>query len=48
MWVSIRPEGKNKILVEYAALARGDDPTLVAAVETTISAHIRDLGLTRD
>jgi cytochrome c biogenesis protein len=48
MWVSIFPEGKNKIRVEYAALARGDDPTLEAAVETTISAHIRDLGLTRD
>ena len=48
MWVSIRPEGKKSILVEYAALARGDDPTLEAAVQTLISSHIRDLGLTRD
>lgn len=48
MWVSIRPEGQNKIRVEYAALARGDDPTLVAAVQGTIDDHIRDLGLTRD
>jgi hypothetical protein len=29
-------------------LARGDDPTLEAAVQSTIDAHIRDLGLTRD
>ena len=48
VWVSIAPAGKNKILVEYAALARGDDPTLVAGVQGIIDAHIRDLGLTRD
>jgi cytochrome c biogenesis protein len=48
MWVSIRPESKKSILVEYAALARGDDPTLDAAVQTLISSQIRDLGLTRD
>jgi cytochrome c biogenesis protein len=48
MWVSIRKQRGKKILVEYAALARGDDPTLEAAVQSTIDAHIRDLGLTRD
>jgi cytochrome c biogenesis protein len=48
MWVSIRRSGENTITLEYAALARGDDPTLEAAVLKTIEAHIRDLGLTRD
>lgn len=52
MWISIQPHvdgpASNKILVEYAALARGDDPTLEAAVQAAVDAHIRDLGLTRD
>ncbi len=49
MWVSIQPvEKTKKLLVEYAALARGDDPTLEAAVGHIVDAHIRDLGLTRD
>ena len=48
MWVNIRPSGTDRIALEYAALARGDDPTLEAAVLKTIESHIRDLGLTRD
>ena len=48
VWVSVAPAKNKKILVEYAALARGDDPTLVAGVQAIIAAHIRDLGLTRD
>jgi len=48
MWVSIRAKKKNTIELQYAALARGDDPTLEAAVQRTIDDQIRDLGLTRD
>jgi hypothetical protein len=31
--------------LEYAALARGDDPTLAAAVEAVERTHIESLGL---
>ena len=48
VWVSITPQKNKKVLVEYAALARGDDPTLEAGVQALIAAHISDLGLKRD
>jgi cytochrome c biogenesis protein len=47
VWISAR-KGSGGTVVEYAALARGDDPTLSAALTRIATAHGRDLGLVRD
>lgn len=39
MWVRASPDGNGGVLLEYAALARGDDPLLKAAVESVQAAH---------
>ncbi|WP_404434393.1 cytochrome c biogenesis protein ResB [Microbacterium lacus] len=38
MWVKVQPSG-NTLTVEYAGLARGEDPTLAAAVEQFATRH---------
>jgi len=47
VWVSVRKD-RGGVVVEYAGLARGDDPTLSAALARIASAHGSDLGLVRD
>ena len=43
MWVKATP-GDGVITLEYAGLARGDDPTLAAAVDDLASGHERLMG----
>ncbi|MDQ1116031.1 cytochrome c biogenesis protein ResB [Microbacterium testaceum] len=38
MWVKATPRG-GAVLVEYAGLARGEDPTLAAAVDQMVEKH---------
>ena len=46
MWVKATPDATGTgVHLEYAALARGDDPTLAAAVEAVERTHIESLGL---
>jgi cytochrome c biogenesis protein len=47
VWISARARAKGTD-VEYAALARGDDPTLSAALARIANAHGSNLGLERD
>jgi cytochrome c biogenesis protein len=47
VWISARSQADGTD-VEYAALARGDDPTLSAALARIAHAHGRNLGLERD
>jgi len=47
VWISVRSKGSG-VEVEYAALARGDDPTLSAALARIANAHGSNLGLERD
>ena len=47
VWISVRSQADGTH-VEYAALARGDDPTLSAALARIAHAHGRNLGLERD
>jgi cytochrome c biogenesis protein len=47
VWISTRSTGDGTD-VEYAALARGDDPTLAAALARIAHAHGSNLGLERD
>jgi cytochrome c biogenesis protein len=42
MWVKATPNGES-VLVEYAGLARGEDPTLAAAVEQVAARHAHAL-----
>ncbi|HEU0257453.1 MAG TPA: cytochrome c biogenesis protein ResB [Microbacteriaceae bacterium] len=39
MWVKARQQRDGSVLLEYAGLARGDDPGLLAAVESITAAH---------
>lgn len=39
MWVKARDEGGGRLRLEYAGLARGDDPSLAAAVKELADAH---------
>ena len=47
VWISARATSGGTV-VEYAALARGDDPTLSEALTRIATAHGSDLGLVRD
>ena len=47
VWISVRSQADGTD-VEYAALARGDDPTLSAALARIAHAHGSNLGLERD
>jgi cytochrome c biogenesis protein len=47
VWISVRARAEGTD-VEYAALARGDDPTLSAALARIANAHGGNLGLERD
>jgi cytochrome c biogenesis protein len=47
VWISVRSKGTG-VEVAYAALARGDDPTLSAALARIAHAHGSNLGLERD
>jgi cytochrome c biogenesis protein len=47
VWISARTQGSG-VEVQYAALARGDDPTLSAALTRIANAHGSNLGLERD
>lgn len=47
VWIAVR-KVRGGSDVEYAGLARGDDPTLEAAVTRLTQSHGTDLGLTRD
>jgi cytochrome c biogenesis protein len=38
MWVKATPEG-HTVRIEYAGLARGEDPTLGAAVDQVAKRH---------
>jgi len=42
MWVKATP-ARSGLRLEYAALARGEDPTLKAAVETLATKHAEAL-----
>ncbi|WP_345751470.1 cytochrome c biogenesis protein ResB [Microbacterium rhizophilus] len=43
VWVKATPDGDGAIDLEYAALARGDDPTLAAAIEQLRAKHLDSL-----
>ena len=46
MWVKATPDASGtRVHLEYAALARGDDPTLAAAVESLERSHGASLGI---
>lgn len=47
VWIAVR-KVRGGSDIEYAGLARGDDPTLAAALTRLTQAHGTDLGLTRD
>ncbi len=49
MWVKATPDASGTgVRLEYAALARGDDPTLAAAVEALERSHGASLGIPAD
>jgi cytochrome c biogenesis protein len=39
MWVKVHDEGDGRLRIEYAGLARGDDPSLAAAVKELADRH---------
>jgi cytochrome c biogenesis protein len=39
MWVKVLPEEEGRLRVEYAGLARGDDPGLAGAVAELADEH---------
>jgi cytochrome c biogenesis protein len=43
MWVSARTDDEGTTTIEYAALARGDDPNLEAAVVEFADKHFQQL-----
>ena len=45
MWVKAIPDASGTVRLEYAALARGEDPTLAASVDEVASKHAASLGL---
>ncbi|MCF8540808.1 MAG: cytochrome c biogenesis protein ResB [Aurantimicrobium sp.] len=47
VWISVREQAGGTV-VEYGALARGDDPTLSGALTHIANAHGSNLGLERD
>jgi cytochrome c biogenesis protein len=47
VWISVREQAGGTV-VEYGALARGDDPTLLGALTRIANAHGSNLGLERD
>ncbi len=47
MWLAVTGEEEDGIVLEYAALARGDDPGLERAVEEFATAHRERLGPAR-
>jgi len=47
VWISVREQAGSSV-VEYGALARGDDPTLSSALTRIAHAHGSNLGLERD
>ena len=48
MWVSARTDASGTTTIEYAALARGDDPNLEAAVTDFAEKHSQQLGVRMD
>jgi cytochrome c biogenesis protein len=48
MWVSVTENTDGSVTAECAGLARGDDPTLEAAVTALKDKLERAVGLTRD
>ena len=45
VWVKLRDDANGEIVVEYAGLARGDDPALVSAVNTIVERHGAIIGV---
>jgi cytochrome c biogenesis protein len=45
VWVKATPGADGSVVLEYAGLARGEDPRLEAAVADIAAAHIKQLGL---
>jgi cytochrome c biogenesis protein len=48
MWVKAIPLEDGTTRIEYAALARGDDPTLAAAVSSLADRHVDALGFSEE
>ncbi|MCU1542443.1 MAG: resB [Microbacteriaceae bacterium] len=45
VWVKATPEADGSVVLEYAGLARGEDPRLESAVADIAAAHMKQLGL---
>ncbi|RLP70931.1 cytochrome c biogenesis protein ResB [Mycetocola reblochoni] len=48
VWVKVSSDGEGTVRIQYAGLARGEDPALGAAVAELDRKHARELGLPSD